>query len=242
MWQFDIFKRENLIQGISDTSFGPIKKGNSKNIQAFFSFLGYKISLGQIVWAEQVFGNKVHVCQKEDSGKIIKGVDGLVSNVRGQILSILTGDCLPILLFDPQKEAVGILHGSRKSLLKGIIENGLLEMKSIFKSRAESILVGIGPHIRRCHYYLGSEIFEELKNTSFKKYFVFKDKKFYFDLTKLTIDKLLKAGIKKENIEDCQICTFCNFKEYYSRRKQKENPTIYPLKNPNFGNFLGLKK
>lgn len=72
MWQFDIFKRKNLIQGVSDTSFGPIKKGDSKNIQIFLSSLGYRVALGQIVWAEQVFGKKVYVCQKEDSGKIIK--------------------------------------------------------------------------------------------------------------------------------------------------------------------------
>jgi L-threonylcarbamoyladenylate synthase len=96
-----------------------------------------------------------------------------------------------------------------------------------FHSQPEEILVAIGPHIRKCHYWLEKQTRQNLKNTKFKKYFISKNKKIYFDLTKLAFDELLGSGIKRKNIEDCQVCTFCHFKKYFSARKGKQNPKIY---------------
>ena len=60
--QFRIFKRENIIQGISDVSFGSMKSiEKDKRAVKFLKSLEYKTNIKNLVWAEQVFGSKVHV-------------------------------------------------------------------------------------------------------------------------------------------------------------------------------------
>jgi tRNA threonylcarbamoyl adenosine modification protein (Sua5/YciO/YrdC/YwlC family) len=215
--RFDIFKDRNIIHCISDVSFNSIAgKARDRRAKKFLESCGYKISAKDIVWAEQVFGAKVHVCTIKDSGKTIKNVDGLISNIKNQILAVFSADCVPILIFDPENKVIATLHGSRKSLLKGIIKNAISKMVSKFSSDPKDILVGIGPHIRKCHYFM--------------------------DLTKKTIDDFLKLGVKRKNIEDSKICTYCQANHYFSHRKRIDNPDFYKEKGGRFASFIGLSE
>jgi len=77
--QFEIFQNKNLIQGISDTSFGSI---NEKRAVKFLKFLGYKnINSRKIIWAQQVFSSRVYICKELDSEKTIRNVDGLIAGL-----------------------------------------------------------------------------------------------------------------------------------------------------------------
>jgi YfiH family protein len=237
--QFKILKSNEILHGVSEVKFGSMK--NQKRAIKFLESLGYKnLKLEDFVWAEQVFGKKVHICKREDRGRKIRGVDGLISNLPGQILAILSADCVPILMYDKKKRVVAAIHGGRECLIKGIIEETIKKMREIFKCNPEDILVAIGPHIRVCHYWLKEETYQKLKKMKFKNYFVKGEDKVYFDLTKFTIDKLLKLKIKKENIEDCKICTFCDWKRFFSFRKFEDSPKVYQEKNPRFASFIGL--
>ena len=215
MLKFRVFKGKNIIQGVSDASFGSIA-GTKKNRRAvkFLKYLGYKVSNRDFVWAEQVFSAKVHICKIKDSGKTIKGVDGLISNIRNQVLGIVSADCVPILLYDPKIEVAAALHGSRKSLLKGIVKKAVSKMVSKFNSRPSDILAGVGPHIRKCHYFM--------------------------DLTKLAVSDLLKSGVKRKNIEDSEICTYCSAHKYFSHRKRVNHPSFYKETRGHFASFIGL--
>ncbi len=215
--QSRIFKSKNLIQGVSDVSSGSMtgKRGDKRAVK-FLNPFGYKVKIKNLIWAEQIFGAKVHVCKAIDSGKTIKGADGLISNIQNQVLAIVSADCVPILFFDPKNRVVAALHGSRKSLLKGIVKNAVSTMVSKFNSRPADILTGIGPHIRKCHYFM--------------------------DLTKKTIGALLKSGVKRKNIEDSKVCTYCSAKKYFSHRKRVDNPGFYKEKRSRFASFIGLPK
>jgi YfiH family protein len=238
--QFEIFKNKNLIQGVSDSSFESIGLINNKKAINFLkSIYDKNIKIKNLVRAEQIFSSDVHICNTEDSGKIIKGVDGLISNISYQILVTVSADCVPILFYDSQNKVVAALHGGRECLVRGIIKNTFKKMKINFGSKAKNILVGIGPHIRVCHYWLKEKTYQNLKKTIFKKYFL-KRNKIYFDLTKLTFDELLSLGIKKSNIEDCKICTFCQYKKYYSARKAEKYSKIYQEKRSRISSFIGL--
>jgi len=250
--QFKIFKNHNIIQGVSEANFGSMAGKNRDNkAEIFLKSLGYKVNKKNFIWAEQVFGSKIHVCTRNDYGKVIKNVDGLLTNIPGQILVIFSADCLPILIFDPKNKAIANLHGSRNSLVKGIIKEAISKMIFYFNSRPKDLLVAIGPHIRSCHYWLKKETYLKLKKSKFSKYFLLGKSfhaleygskgKVYFDLTKLALDELLKLGVKRKNIEDCKICTFCHFKKYFSARKREENPKVYQEEKPRFASFIGLK-
>lgn len=237
--EFKIFRKHNLIQGISDNSFGSIR--TSKQAIKFLKSLGYRnFNSKNLIWTENVFSSNVHICRPKDSGKTIKNVDGLISNIPGQILVSFSADCVPILLYDPKQKVIAVLHGGRKCLVRRIIENTIKKMIKNFDTNPRDILVGIGPHIRVCHYWLKKRAYKNLRNTKFKKYFKKKNNKIFFDLTKLTVEDLLKAGIKRKNIEDCKICTFCGYRKYFSARKQEEFPKVYKQKNPRFVTLICL--
>ena len=237
-----LFKNDNIIYGFSDTSFDSMAGKNSDRAAIeFLKSIGYNTSAKDLVWAQQVFGSKVHTCKITDFGKIIKGVDGLISDIPGQILAVIAADCMPILIADPTNNVVAALHGSRRSLIGGIIPKALAEMASKFNSKPRDILVGIGPHIRKCHYWLKPKTHRRLQSTSFKKYFVNKKGETYFDLKKLALQDFLTSGIRKKNIQDCGICTFCDYQRYFSARKEEKRPHIYKTKHPRFAGFIGLK-
>lgn len=239
--QLRIFKKYDVFHGFSDSSFGSMAgKNGDRAAVKFLHTIGYDADIKNLVWAQQVFGSKIHICNSHDSGRIISGVDGLISNIPGQILSVIAADCMPILIFDPENRVVAVLHGSRQSLIKGIIPKAIKIMGEKFGSKPKDLLIGIGPHIRKCHYWLKPKTYDGLAKSSFKKYFVFKDKKVYFDLKKIALNDLLLMGIKKSNIDDCDVCTYCDYGKYFSARKEEKYLKIYSRKHPRFAGFIGI--
>ena len=235
---------KNLIHGVLERKDGSVNPFSvpktEENILKALEKIGYKnFSVENLIFAEQVHGNKVYLCPPKIGGYIKLGVDGLISETTGQILIIYAADCLPILIYDPKRKRIGAIHAGKKGLIKGIIENAILA----FESDPSSLIIGIGPHIRSCCYDLKEDA-EELKNNpQIRRYISKRNQKIYLDLTKIAIDKLLKLGVEEENIEDCKICTFCEARRFYSCRKQLENPEIYKkegVRMPCFGSFIGL--
>lgn len=237
---FRIFSKEkDIIHGILEKKDGPVnlfsRPTGIENVLKMVKKLGWKnITQENLVFAQQVHGNKFFVCPSRPLGGYIKlGVDALISQNKNQILVIRTADCLPILIFDRKEKKVAILHAGREGLLKKII---LKTIKGL-RSQPENLLVGIGPHIRKCCYFLRKNKMDLLKRKDLQKFIEKRGKKFYLDLTKMAIDQLLKAGVKKENIEDLKICTFCQGKNFFSFRKTKKKEKLLE-----FGSFIGLKK
>lgn len=261
---FKILDQYNLINGVTDSSLGSInpftnfelpKAGRKKvltksdsyfnserKIIKFLKNLGFQnISEKDLVFADQIHGFDIHICQKGDSGSIRLSVDGLASNHPGQILVIKTADCVPILIYEPNKKVVAAIHAGRKSLSQNIISKSISKMRKSYGIMPEKCVVALGPHIRKCHYFLRKKALENLKNTKWEKYFISRAK-IYFDITSAVLDELIHSGIPKENIEDSQICTYCQYKKYFSARKYEVNPAIYQEKFSCFANIIGLPR
>ena len=62
--------------------------------------------------------------------------DGLITATPGLLLGIQTADCLPIILVDPKRRAVGVFHAGWRGTVKRIVEKGVGEMRRRFGSRA----------------------------------------------------------------------------------------------------------
>jgi YfiH family protein len=166
----------------------------------------------KLILAEQIHDKKIYFCQSNIENSIILGVDGLLSKIKNQILAIRTADCIPLLFYSPKEKIVGNLHVGRKGLAKGIIE----EVAKFFKDPKE-VLVGIGPHIRKCCYEFQERDYLEMKN--WDKYFEKRNGKFYLDLTQILLDKLFALNFQKKNIEDLGFCTFCQKEKFFSARR-----------------------
>lgn len=226
--------QSGIIHGFSTRMFGDMRaKKNldeNNNLEPFLNLL--KLKKKDLVMMEQVHGGKVKLMGVKDKGKVIKGVDGLVTNQRGLILGVKVADCLPVLFYDPQKKIMGIVHAGWKGILAEIGQAMVKKMKSI-GSQPENILVGIGPHIGGCCYTN-----EDERTKRFAKKFgnlpkmIIKDNHgIRLDLTVPLKVQLIKAGILKQKIDSPLICTSCKNDEFYSYRKDN---------NKTYGEILGV--
>jgi len=168
---------------------------------------------------EQVHKGKViKVTSNTDLSSKIAGCDGAITNAKGIALMVLTADCLPVFLYDPDKHAIGIAHAGWRSTLEGIAKNVVGAMKSEFKSDPAKILVGFGPAIRQCCYEVSREFLVHFPESVVKM-----AHKYYFDLAGENAEQLLSVGIISKNMFDCGICTSCRSDDFFCYRKEKEN-------------------
>ncbi|MDT0381072.1 peptidoglycan editing factor PgeF [Streptomyces sp. DSM 42041] len=77
----------------------------------------------RVVWMNQVHGREVAVVDEPPhlSGRPVAEVDGVVTARRGLALAVLTADCTPVLLADPEAGVAGAAHAGRPGLLAGVV-------------------------------------------------------------------------------------------------------------------------
>ncbi|MCW1921793.1 polyphenol oxidase family protein [Luteolibacter arcticus] len=117
---------------------------------------------GRAQWwrAEQVHGNGVAVVPVDsvptrmagDGLPVVTGVDGLVTVAPGEILGIYVADCGAIWMADRKTGAVGLLHSGKKGTELNILGEAIRLMGDRFDTRAEDLVVVLGPCIRPPDY------------------------------------------------------------------------------------------
>ena len=174
--------------------------------------------------------------------------DGLVTDTPGLILAVQTADCLPVILVDPKRRAVGVFHAGWRGTVKRIVEKGVGEMRKHFKSDPRNLLAAIGPGVQSCCYDVGEEVrtkfegqfayasslFREVKESDpvREKYpLLFLTArapghselpvKLFLDLVEANRRQLLDAGLLAKNIDTKAPCTSCHTELLFSFRAEK---------------------
>ena len=174
--------------------------------------------------------------------------DGIVTDTPGLVIAIQTADCLPVILVDPKRRAVGVFHAGWRGTVKRIVEKGVGEMRKEFGSNPRNLLAAIGPGVRGCCYEVGDEVrrtferqfayaeslFREVKESDpvREKYpLLFLTArapghselpvKLFLDLVEANRRQLLDAGVAAKNIDTTALCTGCHTDMLFSYRKEK---------------------
>jgi YfiH family protein len=177
------------------------------------------------VSALQVHGESIHVVDAPHSygwnepDRTLQ-VDALISDELNVALTILTADCVPVLLYDPMNLAIGAVHAGWQGSHYEIVRKTIEKMKCLYGSEPEDIVVGIGPSIGGCCYEVGEEVakhFEEYPDAVEAR----GDEKYMLDLKLVNAQQLQEAGVPQENIEISQVCTSCDNKDFFSYRKER---------------------
>ncbi len=182
----------------------------------------------KFVLSRQEHTDYVRVITEEDAGKGLvkemdyKGVDGLITNVKGLVLFTSHADCTPLYFVDPVHEAIGLAHSGWKGTVKGIGRVTLEKMKQEFGTRPEEVICAIGPSICQDCYEISEDVALQFK-AAFpgEEEEILLDKKnghYQLDLWKANELILEHAGVKKEQIALTDICTCCNPKRLFSHR------------------------
>ena len=72
-------------------------------------------------------------------------------------------DCVPILLYDPIRKAVGMVHAGWSGTVKRVISHTVAALQAEFRSLPQDILAVIGPSIGPDHYQVGPEVVAQVQ-------------------------------------------------------------------------------
>lgn len=148
----------------------------------------------------------------------IADCDAMITDQKDVILTILTADCVPVLLFDKEKEVVAAVHAGWKGTRSNITGKTVTQMKKVFGSDPKDIVAFIAPSIGRCCYEVGEDVASHFSDhETFKKV----GEKYMLDLPKVNQKQLLNAGLQTENIEMSDQCTSCEVETFFSYRKEQ---------------------
>ena len=191
-----------------------------QNRKLLASVLG--IQPEQLVFPRQTHTNCVVEVEIIPENEISE-TDALVTSQPGICLCVQTADCVPVLLFDPVNRVVAAVHAGWRGTVKKIAVAAVLKMQKKYHSSPQNILAVIGPSIGPEVYEVGDEVVDEVrKNVPFPEKTLQKNAsgKFHFNLWEANRQVLLAAGLKEQNIEMTEECTFQKENKYYSARRE----------------------
>lgn len=103
----------------------------------------------------QVHSAVAHVAEAGWRGHRPEG-DASVTRAPGVICGVLTADCAPILLADPEARVVGAAHAGWKGALGGIIQATVGAMAGLGAQAGRTVAV-VGPCIAQASYEVGAD-------------------------------------------------------------------------------------
>jgi len=220
---FFFSKKGGVSRGIySSLNCGLGSQDKKRNVLKNLDIISRKIGVGSknLFTMNQTHSNKVVVVN--DTNKHIQRIDSdaLVTNKKNIAISVLTADCVPILIYDEVNQIVGSVHAGWRGALNGVIENTLNEITKIGKNG--KINVAIGPCIGVKNYEVGEEFYSMFVKKSKKndKFFLSTKNKLLFDLRKYVNSKFKDRAIK--NVENIDFDTFSVNENFFSARRSKQ--------------------
>jgi YfiH family protein len=219
-----------------------------RNRQLFLAELGARNARGsgKLITLRQIHSDLIHRIDRTPAEPLAG--DGLLTDTPGLILAVKTADCLPVILVDKKRRAVGVFHAGWRGTTQRIVEKGVGEMRKHFKSDPRDLLAAMGPCVQKCCYEVGEEVrskfetqfayasnlFHELKESDpvREKYpLLFLTArapghselpvKLFLDLVEANRRQLLDAGVPAKNIEAVGPCTACHTDLLFSHRAEK---------------------
>jgi polyphenol oxidase len=194
-----------------------------------------------IVGMRQVHGANVIVFGGESPNPKefwAKEGDALITQVPGFALGVFTADCLPILLFDPVKQAIGIVHAGWRGSAKAIAQKTVQKMKEAFNCTGASIKAAMGPCIGPCCLEVDLPVkaaFEEGKLPWNLISTPRSENRWSLNLQAANSYCLELGGVLKKNIHQLNYCTLCHRSLFHSYRGEGQTRGRQL-------NFIALKK
>ncbi len=167
----------------------------------------------QARWLDQVHSNKVITSPGWHEGV---QADAMVSTVPNHVCSIMTADCLPILLCNKQGTSVAAIHAGWRGLASGIIEETLLR----FPDDPSNIIAWLGPAIGPEQFEVGHDVYDAFSAPYFDRdeAFIKRDADHYFtNIFQLARQQLNHLGIT--TISGGEHCTKSMSDQFFSYRK-----------------------
>ncbi len=234
-------------------NLGPTREDTPENVernrQRFIHKLGALDANGRpwpLISVSQIHSAIIHRVDQLPVRRL-KG-DGLITSQPGVLLAIKIADCLPVLIVDPERRAIGAFHAGWRGTVRRIVEKGVGEMRKHFGSEPAKLLAAIGPGVGSCCYETGDEVEREFESqfaywqelfedvfdsrTLHARYpLLFLNQRApghgdpalsrHLNLVKANLFQLRDAGVAGANISNLGLCTSCHTDLFFSYRREQ---------------------
>ncbi|MBL8007411.1 MAG: peptidoglycan editing factor PgeF [Ignavibacteria bacterium] len=182
----------------------------TENRKIFFNELGIKAE--EVTFQKQIHSSTVNY---SSGPQLFEGCDAVYTDKKNNFLAVSTADCIPVFLFDPKKKFIAGIHSGWKGTYNKILTKTITELEEKHSVNPSDIIAYIGPGISQDNYETGKEVgilFDE--DIRYEK-----DGKYFPDLKKDNYRQLLQKGVREENIEVSEYCTFTEKELFHSYRR-----------------------
>ena len=219
----------------------------AKNRQALCSMLG--ITDDRLIMPHQVHLTKLLrideaflALQEEERLQLLEGIDAVMTDVPGVCIGVSTADCIPLLLYDEEHQAICAVHAGWRGTVARITEKAVAAMKTTYGTRPEKLRAQIGPGISLESFEVGNEVYEAFSQAGFDMNAISKrpeikdspltshpspltthllplTSKWHIDLPECNRLQLISAGVAEHHIALSHICTYQQCDTYFSARR-----------------------
>ncbi|WP_251373163.1 peptidoglycan editing factor PgeF [Polynucleobacter ibericus] len=180
------------------------------------------------IWLKQTHSTIVSTPQNRQSNPGVPiYADALVSNIPGEVLVIMTADCLPVLFTNSSGTVIGAAHAGWRGLCAGVLENTVAELLNIADDKNPTDLMAwLGPAIGPDAFEVGEDVVTAFADSGFNiPEHAFKPipnlpGKFLADIYLLARARLEVCGVKA--IFGGEYCTVRDREQFFSYRRDGE--------------------
>lgn len=179
-----------------------------------------RLPMSGIQWLEQIHSTRA--IQLPYIGDDLKA-DACFTFQQGVACAVMTADCLPILLCDPDSNSevkwVAAIHAGWRGLANGIVEQTIRELQSASPEpiQLENAQAWLGPAISVNAFEVGEDVKEAFPEFDEDFFWTHSTGKFFADLYSIARKKLNALGIV--NVSGGDLCTYSDSERFYSYRR-----------------------
>ncbi len=152
----------------------------------------------------------------------LEGCDAVLTDVPGVPLMTFSADCPLILLYDPGRRVLGLVHASWRCTVARLTEQAVRVLAAEYGVRPADLRVGIGPGAGPCCYEVQADVYAAARDLPQRDAaFQRREGRLYFDLGRANLAQLAAAGVPSEHVELAGLCTLCHHDLLYSFRREK---------------------
>ncbi|MFC0679880.1 peptidoglycan editing factor PgeF [Lysobacter korlensis] len=185
---------------------------------------------GRPHWLRQVHGTDVQRIEAGSAGHgdVEPEADAAVTAVPGEVLAILTADCLPVLFCSRDGSEVAAAHAGWRGLATGVLEATLDAMST----PASQVIAWLGPAAGPQQYEVGHEVYDAFVAPDWGAGAAFVSTRplhWRVDLYALARRRLAAAGLANDAIHGGGLCTISEPQRFFSHRRDRRTGRMASL-------------
>lgn len=184
----------------------------------------YQIPPQQVLRFTQIHSDKIIPLTDEQKvqtllGSPLQEADGWVLSVAGYAAAILTADCVPLFVWDPEARVLGLSHCGWRGVAAGLPAK---TVRSLRKAGAQGPLAAwVGPHIQSCCFEVQSDVAAHFAQAT-----LVRNGHTFVDLNQAIEKQLLQEGLQAKDLVFSAHCTCCEKENFFSFRRQHSREAL----------------